>query len=106
MATVEGFTRDGPDTSLKAIAVQAGVGIGTQTPLPPGGGEGVEGDLVSHLSRLVQSALLRPLEIERGVEVGAEVFLEDTVRDHVCSSATTALIGPRRHAIRRYFAAR
>lgn len=49
----------------------------------PGGGEGVEGDLVAHLSELVEGALFGLVGVEPGVVVAAEIVVVDAVGDHV-----------------------
>jgi hypothetical protein len=76
-------------------------------------GEGVKGGVVAHFAELVDGPVLGFVGVEAGVEVASRILVEGPVvsmfqiaMSMACSTATIALIGPRRLAMRRYFAAK
>jgi AcrR family transcriptional regulator len=96
-AAAEAFSRDGTDTSLKAIAAQAGVGIGTLYRRFPTREDLIEATYRSETARLCESAavLLETLGPVDALRQWMDRFVDYMLTKHGMSDALPSILAAR-----------
>jgi AcrR family transcriptional regulator len=93
-AAAEAFTRDGSDTSLKAIAQHAGVGIGTLYRHFPTREDLIEATYRTETTRLCQSAssLLETMDPAKALREWMDSFVDYMLTKHGMSDALPSIL--------------
>jgi len=96
-AAAEAFTRDGADTSLKAIAAQAGVGIATLYRRFPTREDLIEATYRNETTRLCESAaaLLETMSPAEALRAWMERFIDYMLTKHGMSEALPSILAAR-----------